>query len=269
MGTHLMAELKRRGHEVYSYDIVDNQDILDKETLQTFFEEAEPDEVYHLAGSVIMEPAEKDPEMDWTLNLGGTYAIAKLCEKFKCKMLFTGTGASYGIGPLPHKENTLPDSVCNYGISKFAAECYIRKEVWVSGLKGLIVRFSSVYGKGRNRGPVNIFTKQAKEQGYMTVYGPGNQTRDILNIRDAIRGMILVMEKGEYGEIYNIGSGKETTVVEIAYMIKKLTGAKIKHIEHEERLYDLSRSWFDIGKVRALGFEPEITLRGGIKELLE
>ena len=268
VGSHLIAELKRRGHDVWNYDIAEGQDILDKKMLREQFARTKPKEVYHLAGSVVMIPAEEDPREDLLLNCMGTLNVIELCKEYEAKLLFTGTGASYGIGATPHRENSLPMSVCNYGISKFAAENYIRKEVWVNGLKGVIVRFSSVYGDGRGRGPVNIFTRQAREQGFMTVYGPGNQTRDIVHYSDAIRGMLLAMQSGEYGEIYNVGSGKETSVVEIAWMIHELTGAEVKHVDHEESLYDLPRSWFDISKLQALGYEPLVDLKGGIKELL-
>jgi len=267
--SHLVAELKRQGHNVWGYDIVEGQDILDLDMLSEIFKEAEPERVYHLAGSVHMGPAEEDPYRDVDLNLKGTLNILNLCERHGSRLLFTGTGASYGIGDFPQNEENFPRPVSNYGITKLAAEYYVRKWAWSNGLNTRVTRYSSVYGPRRDAGPVNLMLKNALEKGWIRVDGPGHHTRDIVNVKDAVNGTILAMEKGDAGELYNIGSGVETSIVEVAWIIHELTGAEIRHVPHKYSRFDLPRSVYDLTKIRRLGYEPTIGLRDGIKELLE
>lgn len=269
VGSHLRAELERGGHRVLNYDIKEGLDILDIDQMERTFRGFEPEEVYHLAGSVYMGPAEEDPERDIGLNYLGTLNVLRMCEVFGCRLLYTGTGASYGISGPPHREGDFPRPVSNYGISKLAAELLVRKWAWVHGLDARVVRFSSVYGPGRREGPVNTFIRQAREQGYMTVYGAGDHTRDLLHIGDAVRGVLTAMERGRPGELYNIGSGEEHSVVEVAWIVHGLSGAEIRHVPYEFSRFDLPRSRFDISRARRLGYEPKVDLEQGIKELWE
>ncbi len=261
--------MKKRGYEVWGYDIVEGQDILDFDMLSETFKEALPERVYHLAGSVHMGPAEEDPYRDVDLNLKGTLNILNLCEKYDSRLLFTGTGASYGIGDFPQIEGNFPKPVSNYGITKLAAEYYVRKWAWSNGLHTIVTRYSSVYGPGRNAGPVNLMLKSALEKGWIRVDGPGHHTRDIVNVKDAVNGTILAMEKGASGELYNVGSGIETSIIEVAWIIHELTGAEIRHVPYKYSKFDLPRSVYDLTKIRALGYKPTIGLQDGIKELLE
>lgn len=267
IGSNLVTALKRQGHEVRGYDIKDGDDLLDWTNLHCVFEDFRPEEVYHLGGSVHMGPAEEDPEMDIRLNYVGTLNVLKLCGAFGSRLLYTGTGASYGVCGSPQEENMLPRPVSNYGISKLAAELLVQKFVECYGVQAVITRFSSVYGKGRNAGPVNLMLKSAKNNGVIRVDGPGHHTRDLVDVRDAVSGAMIVMEKGEFGQLYNIGSGVETSMVEVAWMIHELTGAEIRHVPYEYSKFDLPRSRFDISKARGLGYEPKVSLEEGIREL--
>ncbi|MBA7595663.1 GDP-6-deoxy-D-mannose reductase [subsurface metagenome] len=269
IGGHLANELRDRGHVVYGYDIKEGHDLLDKHNLHRVFEEFDPDEVYHLGGSVHMSPAEDDPERDIKLNYLGTLNVLNMCKKFGSPLLFTGSGASYGICGSPQKEDMLPRPMSNYGISKLAAELLIMKYVECHGVHATIIRYSSVYGPGRNAGPVNLMLKNAKEKGWIRVDGPGHHTRDLVDVRDAVNGTILIMEKGFPGELYNLGSGVETSIVEVAWIIHELTGAEIRHVPYKYSKFDLPRSRFDISKAQALGYEPWIPLKEGIEELMK
>jgi len=91
-----------------------------------------------------MRPAEENPYWDSKLNLEGTLNTIKLCEKHGSRLLFTGTGASYGIGEFPQKEENYPMPVSCYGITKLAAEMYVRKWAWSNGLHSIVTRYSSV-----------------------------------------------------------------------------------------------------------------------------
>jgi len=269
VGSHLVKRLRNQGYQVFNYDLVEKHDILDETHMSKVFNEFQPDEVYHLGGSVHMSPAEDDPETDFKLNYLGTLNVLKMCVRHGCRMLFTGTGATYGLSGSPQREEDMPRPVSNYGVSKRAAELLIQKYVECHDIHATITRYSSVYGPGRNAGPVNLMLKNALEKGWIRVDGPGHHTRDLIDIRDALDGTVLVMEKGMAGQIYNVGSGVETAIVEVAWIIHELTDAEIRHIPYKYGKFDLPRSRYDISKASQLGFVSRISLREGIKKLMK
>lgn len=270
MGSHLVSKHREQGDEVLNYDIKENprHDIQDgsaiKEALNTF----NPDAVYHCAGQVQPFIGEERPYADIQVNLYGMINILKAMEGRDTKMVYTSTGAVYGLSPLPHKEDMLCKPVCNYGISKLAAEMYLQKWVATEGIDAKIVRFSSVYGPGRHYGPINIFLERVAEGRRITIFGSGSQTRDFVHVDDVVQGMKLVLERGGRGEVYNVGTGKETSVQEVAKIINNLhPGAKIEYKSGEESVYDLPRSWFDITKIQSLGYISRMNLDLGIRSL--
>jgi len=264
IGSHLINNL---GSGVFNYDIIENHDILDNTHMSKVFNEFQPEEVYHLGGSVHKNPAEDDPIKDIKVNYIGTLNVLKMCERYDCKLLFTGTGASYGLSGSPQREDMTPRPVSNYGVSKRAAELLIQKYVECHDVHATIVRFSSVYGPRRNAGPVNLMLKNALLKGWIRVDGPGHHTRDLIDVRDAVAGTTLVMRNGVSGQIYNIGTGVETSMVEVAWIIHEFTGAEIRHVPHNYGKFDLPRSCYDISNAKQLGFNPQISLREGIEEL--
>jgi UDP-glucose 4-epimerase len=184
---------------------------------------------------------------------------------FDTTVLYTSTGAVYGLSPLPHREDQVCRPMGNYGVSKLAAEKYLQKWVATQGVDAKVVRFSSVYGHKRRAGPVNIFCQQALKGGPITVYGTGAQTRDVVHVDDVVRGLERVAERGRAGEVYNVGCGVEHSVLEIARQVKKtMPYVEITYKKHAKSMFDLPRSWFDISKVKNLGWEPKIDLPLGI-----
>lgn len=169
---------------------------------------------------------------------------------------------------VPSREDSLCAPLSNYGVTKLAAENLCRKYALANGANVSITRFSSVYGPRRTEGPVNIFIKQALKGGPITVFGDGSHTRDYVYVDDVIKGLYLVMEKGKT-ETYNLASGKETSVNEIAEIISGLTGAKIVHVPDKMGRFDIPRNYFSIKRARALGYRPKIPLKKGIEITLE
>ena len=269
IGSHLVAHLKGLGHKVFNYDLAEGYDLLDEGMMSRVFKHFKPKQVYHLGGSVHMEPAEEDPLKDMQVNYGGTLNILRQCEKHGSRLLYTGTGASYGLCGSIQREDDPPMPVSNYGISKLAAELLVRKYVWCHGLQGVVTRFSSVYGPRRNAGPVNLMLRNALQKRWIRVDGAGHHTRDLVEVGDALEGAVTVMEKGKPGEVYNIGSGVETSIVELAWMIHELTGAEIRHVPFKYSAFDVPRSRYDVEKARALGYEPKVSIRDGVKRLYE
>lgn len=267
LGSHLVKYLE--SHEVMSYDIKEGYDITDIAQLQKVFQDEEPEKVYHLAGQAFMKPGEESPYRDLDINAKGMINLLKVLEEHPAPMVYTSSGAVYGFSKVPHREDELCMPVSNYGVSKLAAEGYLRKWVVTKGLDAKIVRFSSVYGPGRNHGPVNVFVNKALRGEPLTVYGDGKQTRDMTYYLDAIRGMELVLDRGHKGDVYNIGSGVEHSVLEVAEILSTNLGVEIEFTRHEFAAFDLKRSWYDISKACRLGYKPQVGLSEGIRLTVE
>ena len=268
IGSHLVSKYREQGDEVFNFDIKESlrHDIQNGSVIKEVFNKFNPDAVYHCAGQVQPSYGEERPYDDIMGNLYGMINVLKAMEGRDTKMVYTSTGAVYGLSPLPHKENMLCRPVCNYGISKLAAEMYLQKWVATEGIDAKIVRFSSVYGPGRHYGPINIFLERAAEGRNITVFGSGSQTRDFVHVDDVVQGMKLVLERGGRGEVYNVGTGKETSVLEVAKITNKLhPESKLEYKRDVGSVYDLPRSWFDITKTQGLGYIPKMDLDLGIR----
>lgn len=269
IASNLVDYLKSTGYEVVGYDIKTGQDILNYKQLQQTFNHHKFDEVYHLAAQAFIGPGEADPYMDLKINGVGMLNMLRCIEKHRVPMVFTSSGSVYGLtDSFPHAENALLHPTANYGCTKRLAELYLQKWVTMTGIPAKAVRFSSVYGVGRGmNGPVNVFINLALRGKPLTVYGDGSQTRDAVYIEDAIRGLRLVQMKGEPGEIYNIGCGEEHSVREIAEIVSTISGVEVVYVSgHEFSKFDVKRSYYDISKVRKLGYKPKYSLKAGILE---
>jgi len=269
IGSRLIKHFQERDLEVVNFDYRENKnhDIAELGKVRAFLAEHEPEYIYHIAAQSFLKPGEDDPWNDLRINAIGMVNLLESIVRldFDPTLLYTSTGAVYGLSELPHRETSLCRPMGNYGVSKLAAEFYLQKWVAVQGLDAKIVRFSSVYGHKRKAGPVNIFCQQALKGGPITVWGNGSQTRDVIHVDDVCRGIERVAERGKAGEVYNVGCGEEHSVLEIARQVKKaIRGVKITFKKHGKSAFDLPRSWFDISKVKGLNWEPKIDLPLGV-----
>jgi UDP-glucose 4-epimerase len=133
----------------------------------------------------------------------------------------------------------------------------------------IIFRFSSVYGIGREAGPINKIVSDAVKHGEVTVYGNGSQTRDFTHITDVLSAFNLVLEnKLPMNDVYNVGTGRETSVNQI---LKLLMEFGIGFIVRREPMQkgDLLRSCQDISRICAFGYKPSVSIKDGITELIK
>lgn len=273
LGQGLTEYLCGKNKIVIGYDIATGQDITDFEQLHSTFVEYKPDLVFHLAAQAFVGKGESDPYHDLRVNGVGMLNVLRCVEEFGVDMVFTSSGAVYGITThVLHNEHIKPGPIANYGCTKRLAELYLQKWVIKDNVYAMIARFSSVYGPGRGKhGAVNAFIELALEGKPLTVHGDGSQTRDMIYRGDAIRGLELVMDAGRPGEIYNIGCGKGHSVKDVAEIVSDLTGAEIVYdVEPEFSKFNVKHNKFDVTKAfRELNFRPEYDLFEGIKHTLE
>ena len=238
------------------------------------------DQIYHLASPAdpnVNSPVSymSYPFETMRVNTIGTWNMCELAIKHNAKLLFASTSEVYGDPQKsPQDEEyrgnvstTGPRSV--YDEAKRFGETIISAFVRLKGLNARTVRIFNTYGPGMNikegRAVVN-FIKQAIANELMTIYGDGRQTRSFCYIDDQISGLLLAMEKGVKGEVYNIGNDDERIILDFAKIIKKLTKSN-SEIGFEKLPEDdpLQRKP-DISKARKLlGWMPRTSLEEGLK----
>ncbi len=142
------------------------------------------------------------------------------------------------------------------------------------GLKNIILRFFNTYGPRMRGGDfygrvVDRFIQQALNNEPLTIYGDGTQTRSFTYVRDTIEGVITTIEKGNIGEVYNIGNDKETTILELAQIVKNIIDSKSEIEFRELPENDPKRRAADITKIKRLGWYPKVLLGEGIGNILK
>ncbi len=142
------------------------------------------------------------------------------------------------------------------------------------GLRNIIIRFFNTYGPRMRGGDfygrvIDRFIQQAMHNEPITVYGDGSQTRSFTYVSDTIDGVMTAITKGKVGEIYNIGNDKETRIVDLAKLVRKLAklSSEIRFKDLPEN--DPKRRAADITKMRKLGWEPKISLEEGITNIIK
>jgi dTDP-L-rhamnose 4-epimerase len=177
--------------------------------------------------------------------------------------------------PLPTSEEKqlFPSSV--YAITKRDQEEMCLAIGRAYELPTVALRYFNVYGPRQSlnnpyTGVAAIFSTRIKNDKPPLVFEDGLQSRDFIDIRDVVRANLLAIEKKEADyEMFNVGTGKPTTILDIARLLIKLYGKKLEpKIMNKYRIGDIRHCYADISKIRKLGFEPEIDLEQGMRELV-
>jgi UDP-glucose 4-epimerase len=254
-------------------------DIRDGEALSRLAQEKRPEVIFHLAAQIDVRKSLVDPCFDAGVNVGGTANVleaARSCEARRVVSISTG-GAIYGEGegqqlPLPEDAPIAPLSA--YGQSKFAAEGYVSLYERLYGLSGVSLRLGNVYGPRQDplgeAGVIAIFCGLLKEGGRPTVFGDGTQTRDYIYVGDVVSAALAAGDSEAPGAI-NIGTGRETDVLELIEALKRLSGNESFEPEFAPaRTGEVQRITIDAGRAeRELGWRAEMDLDEGLRVTLE
>lgn len=213
------------------------------------------DVVFHLAASI--DVRNSDEKKDYEVNFLGSKNVFEAANDIKAKIIFTSSAAVYGNAHCPVTEETECNPISQYGRSKLRAEKLLKD--------AFVLRLFNVYGYN-SHGVIEKFCKSITNYETVIVNGRGNQTRDFVYVSDVVNALILGIENTG---TYNIGTGKETSVLEIIDIIHKTTKCKpdVKFgmpIENE-----ILRSYADNKKIKSLGWTPKVNLQEGIENVLE
>lgn len=287
IGSNLVDKLIELGHQVAVIDNLSSGkreylnpqakfyevDICDKASIAKIFESEKFDYVYHLAAQIDVRISVADPELDNKINVLGGLNILENCNKNKVKkILFVSTGgAIYGETELmPTDESHPAYPLSPYGIHKLTFEKYLKYYFEVYGQDYTIFRLANVYGprqyKGGEAGVVSIFVDFAVNGKKLTINGDGLQTRDFVFVGDVVNALVAGLDNTHAGEI-NIGTGKETNLIEIVEAIEAALGRKIEREHTAAKPGEQRRSALHHGKAKeVLGWQPTVGLHEGIKK---
>lgn len=235
------------------------------------------DYVFHLAAIVDVEFSVKNPLLVNEVNVNGTLNVLEESLRFDVdRFVYVSSCAVYGEPlKLPINEEHPTRPLSPYGVSKLAAEHYCRLFSELYGLKVICLRLFNVYGPRQKGDPhggvISKSIERLKEGAAPIIFGDGKQTRDFIYISDIVEALMLTLKNERcVGEVFNIGSGKETSINELARSlieIFNLKNIKPKHVKTKKG--EIARSCADISKAeRILGFKAKVKLEDGLRRLV-
>ncbi|MGD0477329.1 MAG: SDR family oxidoreductase [Nitrososphaerales archaeon] len=232
--------------------------------------------VSHQAALVSVARSVEDPFASNAVNLGGTLnVLAAARDSGVERVVYASSSSVYGeTETLPKTETMQTDPVSPYAVSKLAAENYCKAFARVYGLRTVSLRYFNVYGPRQSAGPysgvIPAFVGEVLAGKAPVINGDGSQTRDFTYVQDAVQANVLCIEaKVKPGEVFNVGSSSQTSILELAKIVARLGGKPgLKPVFRQERKGDVKHSYADISKISAaVGYKPRYTLQRGLKEV--
>lgn len=247
----------------YKVDITNKKKLLDY-----YFSKV--DWVFHLAGLADIVPSIENPEKYFNSNVVGTLNVLEKARKANIKkFIYAASASCYGIpDQYPTKEESKIQLEYPYALTKNLGELLVLHWAKVYKMPNISLRFFNVYGpKSRTTGAYGavfgVFLAQKLAKKPLTVVGDGKQTRDFIHVYDLVDAIILIAKKGKRNQIFNIASGKETSVNKIA----KIIGGEIINIP--KRPGEPNRSLGNIKRLeKQLKWKPKISINKGVKMML-
>jgi UDP-glucose 4-epimerase len=295
IGSHVVDALLARGDEVAVIDdlstgrranlddalakgaVLHEADIRDPARMRELVAAEAPEVIFHLAAQIDVRKSVADPAFDARINVEGTInMLAAALDAGVKRFVNTSTGgAIYGeAASLPAGEDTPPAPLAPYGQSKHCAEGYCGLFHRLHGLSTVSVRYGNVFGPRQDplgeAGVIAIFCGKLLEGGTPTVFGDGRQTRDYVYVGDVVSANLAAAASDATGS-YNIGTGVETSVIDLIDALRRLGDGREFQAEHApERAGEVQRNYLDITRAReTLGWQPEIDLETGLRLTLE
>jgi nucleoside-diphosphate-sugar epimerase len=232
---------------------------------------ADRSHVFHLAAQAgVRKSWGRDFGVYTKNNIEATQVLLEACANAKGtleRLVYASSSSVYGDdAPLPMREDTLPQPISPYGVSKLAAEqlCYLYHVNY--GVPAVSLRYFTVYGP-RQRPDMGFhrFLRATLLGDPITVYGDGEQTRDFTFVADAVRATIDAATRGVPGRVYNIGGGSRVSVNQVLAMIERVSGRRPVITRDPAQKGDMRHTYADTGLAKTdLGFVPTVGLEEGL-----
>ncbi len=296
IGSHLVDRLLELGHNVtildnFSYGNIKNlirhhlnqnlkivkQSVCDD--LNTLFKENKFDIVFHLAALLRVQHSIEFPEENHHVNVNGTFNLLNTCRKYGVKkFIFSSSCAIYGDQEeILFNEGLEANPISPYAVQKLIGEKYCKLFNRLYNMETICLRYFNVYGPGQNpKGEyaalIPLFITKILNNEKPTINGDGNQTRDFVFVEDVVDANICAMKAEDpdcFGEVFNVGSGINTSVNEVTQKILYLTDKNIEPI-HGPSVVEMRDVQANISKIKSmLDWEPKVNFDEGMKSVRE
>jgi len=279
IGSHVVEALLARGDEVHVLDDLSKGKrenvapaaelhVADVRDPDAVFEAVRPEAVLHLAAQADVRVSVERPGFDAEVNVLGTVAVLEAARRHGAQVVFASTGgAIYGECDGPAPEDAPRRPLAPYGASKLCGEEYLATYNRLYGTSHVALRLGNVYGPRQEphgeAGVVAIFMGLLRDGGTPRIFGDGRQTRDYVYAGDVARAVLAAL--GRAGGVYNVGTGVETSVLELYDAVSATAEIEREPAFEPPRLGELERSVLDVSRAeRELGWHPEHSLVQGL-----
>ena len=284
IGSHLTERLVKQGDVV---TVIDNQntgkienlksvskkinfvqnDIRDFEVLRSLMENV--DGVFHQAAMASVQDSFRIPEKFHDVNVNGTENIFKIAKEFGIKVVYASSSSVYGdTSILPITESDEKRPINPYAKTKLEKD-KLAEQYAKNGLKVIGLRYFNVFGPRQSKeyaGVIKLFLERIQQGLPPLVNGDGLQIRDFVYVNDAVNANILSMKSDIDFEFFNIGTGTTISILDLANMIIKFSGLKIKPIHRPALSGDVRATQADITKIKTmLKWRPTTSIQDWLK----
>jgi UDP-glucose 4-epimerase len=249
--------------------------VTDAGSLAEVVSSVRPELICHLAAQIDVRASVTYPAADAQTNVVGTINVLEAARVTGARVLFCSTGgALYGRdAPIPSLEDVLPLPESPYGIGKYCAEQYVGLYNRLHQCSHSVLRLANVYGPRQDptgeSGVVPIFCSQVLTGTRPTIFGDGTQTRDYVYVGDAVAAFLAAADQRRPGT-WNIGTGAEVSVLDLAQVIGDVTGRPVEPALAAARPGELQRSALAVERAwRDLGWRAKTTLADGVRAVCD
>lgn len=278
IGSHVVDELIKRGHDVTVIDDLSTgkEENLDPRAsfVEAKIEEISPkqytgfDAVFHIAARARIQPSIQFPLEFDTANTHGTLVALEIARANNAKFIFSSSSSIYGPRKtLPVMEGDRPNPQNPYALQKLFGEQYVELYEQLHGVRATVLRYFNVFGErqleeGAYATMIGIFDRLKREGKPFTIVDDGNQRRDFTYVKDVVAANMIALDNPETdGQIYNVGTGKNTSVNEIACAIDRHWPIEKGMIRKGEVRLTLA----DSDELQRLGWRPTVNVIEWIK----
>ncbi|MEM2910341.1 MAG: GDP-mannose 4,6-dehydratase [Nitrososphaerota archaeon] len=280
IGRNLKRYFKSLGYDVAGIDIADSSeytvDVVDKDAVFRAVTDFNPDAIVHLAAIVSIPKSIEDPYNCYRVNCFGTLNVLEASARIGLKRFIYASSANvYGLPKeLPVREDTPISPRAPYDFSKVIGEKFVESYINHKGLPAVILRSWKLFGEDDvPTSAIVRFVRSCLTNQPLYLYNAGRDSTDPTYIENYCLAVKLSLEREEaVGQVFNVGTGNEVTIRQLAEKIKALTGSSSELIllpPRTEMESEPMRSYPSIEKLMSIGYRPVVSLEEGLKRVIE